>query len=112
MTFLTSLKLVNERLTLLCIQYFSPAIARLLAVSAIKDTNPEKLLNSGELRVFVLTADGATQSQLASELDVSLKTVSTLFNSVKVKLGVETHADITKLAIEYGLTTTQRKLIN
>jgi len=93
-------------------QYFSPAIARLLAVSAIKDTNPEKLLNSGELRVFVLTADGATQSQLASELDVSLKTVSTLFNSVKVKLGVETHADITKLAIEYGLTTTQRKPIN
>lgn len=94
------------------VQYFSPAIARLLAVSAIKDTNPEKLLSPSELRVFVLTADGATQSQLANELDVSLKTVSTLFNSVKVKLGVETHADITKLAIEYGLTTTERKAIS
>ena len=93
-------------------QYFSPAIARLLAVSAIKDTNPEKLLSSSELRVFILTADGATQSQLANLLDVSLKTVSTLFNGVKVKLGVETHADITKLAIQYGLTTTQRKAIN
>lgn len=94
------------------VQYFSPAIARLLAVSAIKDTNPEKLLSPSELKVFVLTADGATQSQLANELDVSLKTVSTLFNSVKVKLGVETHADITKLAIEYGLTTTERKAIS
>ena len=93
-------------------QYFSPAIARLLAFSAIKDTNPKKLLASNELRAFILTADGATQAEIGADLGVSLKTVSTLMGSVKQKLGIESHADMTKLAIKNGLTTTEQKTKN
>jgi two-component system invasion response regulator UvrY len=39
-------------------------------------------------------------------MDLSTKTVGVLLKSVKNKLGVESQADITKLAISYGITTT------
>ncbi|MCK4140096.1 response regulator transcription factor (plasmid) [Ralstonia solanacearum] len=91
-------------------EYFSPEIARLLAWSAVKDRNPNKLLDEKEMRAFTLTADGASLTELSTQMDLSTKTVSTLLKSVKAKLGVESQADITKLAIRYGITTTALKM--
>lgn len=93
-------------------EYFSPEIAQLLAWSAVKDRNPKKLLDEKEMRAFALTADGASLTEIASEMDLSTKTVGTLMKSVKGKLGVESQADITKLAIRYGVTTTDPKRQN
>lgn len=90
-------------------EYFSPEIAQLLAWSAVKDRNPNKLLDEKEMRAFTLTADGASLGDIAAAMDLSTKTAGTLMKSVKAKLGVESQADITKLAIRYGITTTALK---
>lgn len=90
-------------------EYFSPEIARLLAWSAIKDRNPKRLLDENEMRAFTLAADGALLADIASTMDLSLKTAGLLMKSVKTKLGVESQADITKLAIRHGITTTALK---
>lgn len=85
-------------------EYFSPEVAQLLAWSMVKDRNPEKILDEKELRVFKLTADGASINDVAEAIDMSTKTVSTLLKSIKTKLGIENQAEFTKLAIRYGLT--------
>lgn len=90
-------------------EYFSPEIAQLLAWSAVKNRNPNKLLDEKEMRAFAMTADGASLIEIAAEMGLSTKTVGTLMKSVKTKLSVENPADITKLAIRYGVTTTDPK---
>ncbi|WP_338927641.1 response regulator transcription factor (plasmid) [Mycetohabitans endofungorum] len=90
--------------------YFSPKIAQLLAWSAVKERDPNKLLDEKEMRTFALAADGASLSDISAQIDLSTKTVSALLKSVKSKLGVESQADITKLAIRYGITTTSLKM--
>lgn len=90
-------------------EFFSPEIAQLLAWSAVKDRNPNKLLDDKELKAFTLTADGSSLSEVATIMDLSTKTVGTLMKSVKAKLGVESQADMTKIAIRYGITTTDLK---
>ena len=42
-------------------------------------------------------------------MDLSTKTVGHLLKSIKSKLDIETPADFTKLAIRFGLTTTELK---
>ncbi|UXY16973.1 response regulator transcription factor [Chitiniphilus purpureus] len=90
-------------------EFFSPEIAQVLAWVAVKDKNPHKLLDEKELRAFSLTADGASQAEIAALMDLSTKTVGALLKSAKSKLDVESQADITKLAIRYGITTTAPK---
>lgn len=90
-------------------EYFSPEIARLLAWSAVIDRNPNRLLDENEMRAFTLAADGASMTEIAAAMDFSTKTVGHLMKGVKTKLGVESQADITKLAIRYGITTTAPK---
>ena len=93
-------------------EYFSPEIARLLAWSAVKDKSPSKLLDENEMQVFTLAADGALLTEIASEMDLSTKTVGGLMKNIKTKLDIESQADITKLAIRYGITTTALKTKN
>lgn len=90
-------------------EYFSPEIARLLAWSAIKDQNPKRLLDEKEMQAFTLAANGALLAEIGAKMDLSPKTVGILMKSVKTKLGVESQADITKLAIRHGITTTDLK---
>ena len=90
-------------------EYFSPEIARLLAWSAVKDRNPNHLLDANEMQAFTLAADGASLTEIAAAMDLSTKTVGHLMKGVKTKLEVESQADITKLAIRHGITTTALK---
>ncbi len=93
-------------------EYFSPEIARLLAWSAVKDRNPNRLLDENDMRAFSLAADGASMTEIATAMDLSTKTIGHLMKGVKAKLGVESQADITKLAIRHGITTTALKTKN
>ena len=93
-------------------EYFSPQIARLLARSAVKDLNPNHLLEKNEKRAFSLAADGASLTEIAGVMSLSTKTVGNLMKAVKAKLKIENQADITKLAIRYGITTTALKTRN
>lgn len=88
-------------------EFFSPHGAQLLARSSVLDRNPSKLLDDKEMRVFLLTADGSSLVDTAEALDLSTKTVGNLLRSIKSKLDIESPADFTKLAIRFGLTTTE-----
>ncbi len=61
------------------------------------------------MRAFSLAADGASMTEIATAMDLSTKTIGHLMKGVKAKLGVESQADITKLAIRHGITTTALK---
>lgn len=92
--------------------FFSPQVAQRLARSSVKDRNPGKLLDEKELRAFLLTADGSSLAQVAESMALSTKTVGNLLKSIKSKLDIEAPADFTKLAIRFGLTTTELKTKN
>lgn len=93
-------------------KFFTPSIAQLLALSSIQDRNPSKLLDARELKVFLLVADGSSLTEIAQSMNISTKTVSTLMKSVRIKLSIESASDFTKLAIKYGLTTTEVRTRN
>ena len=90
-------------------EFFSPQVAQLLARSSVKDRNPTKLLDEKELRAFLLTADGESLAEVAEAMNLSTKTVGNLLKSIKAKLDIDTSSDITKVAIRFGLTTTELK---
>ena len=86
-------------------EFFSPVAAQLLAWTSVKVSNPARLLDEKELKVFTLIADGLSVSEVAEEIDMSYKTVSNMVKTVKHKLNIESFADFTKLAIRFGLTS-------
>lgn len=90
-------------------EYFSPLIAQLLARSSVKERSPRKLLDDRELQAFLLLADGASLAEAAEKLALCTKTVANMVKGIRGKLGIDTPADFTKLAIRFGLTTTEVK---
>ena len=89
--------------------FFSPATAQLLAHAFVCGENPEKLLNSSELRVFLMVANGASPSQIARIKGVCVKTVANLLRRIRERLNISSPTDFTKLAIRFGLITTNQK---
>ena len=87
--------------------YFSPLTAQALARALVRGQNPTRLLNTSEMRVFQMVADGVLLADIARIKGVSLKTVSNLLRAIRDKLHIQTQSDFTKLAIRFGLTTTQ-----
>ena len=84
--------------------YFMPRIAERLASMAVKgDVSPQSLLDGRALEIFTLMAEGLTNAEIAERLDVSSKTISNASQAIKDKLGVQRAADITRLAVRYGL---------
>lgn len=93
-------------------EYFSPVVAQLLAWTAVKAPSPVRLLDEKELRVFTLIADGVSLTDVATQIDMSYKTVANMVKTVKQKLNIDTVADFTKLAIKFGLTSLDVKTKN
>jgi DNA-binding NarL/FixJ family response regulator len=60
-------------------------------------------LSSREFEILVLLAQGKGITQIAGELDLSPKTVSTYRLRVLQKLGMETNADLVRFAIDNQL---------
>jgi DNA-binding NarL/FixJ family response regulator len=84
--------------------YFMPRIAeRLASLSVQGDASPQALLDERALEIFTLMAEGLTNAEIAERLDVSSKTISNASQAIKDKLGVQRAADITRLAVRYGL---------
>jgi two-component system invasion response regulator UvrY len=83
--------------------YFLPRIAKRLANLSVKgDSSPGALLDSRELEIFLLTARGKTNPEMAEQLGLSQKTISNITHSIKIKLGTGRIADLTLLAVKYG----------
>ncbi len=89
-------------------EYFSPAVARRLS-SAIRDGSPRRastpldVLTSREREVLALVATGLTNKEVAARLGISHRTVESHREHLVKKLGVQSVAELTKLALKSGL---------
>ncbi|MBA4111007.1 MAG: DNA-binding response regulator [Leptothrix sp. (in: Bacteria)] len=83
---------------------FLPSIATRLALMSVRgDESPLSKLQPREVEVFKLMAQGLTNVEIASALNLSPKTISTTSQSIKDHLGIHRPADITLLAVRCGL---------
>lgn len=83
--------------------YFLPHVAEQLASLSVRDTSPQSKLEPRELEIFTLIANGHTNAEIAEQLNLSLRTVSSISQTVKDKLSISRTSDFTKLAIKHGL---------
>jgi DNA-binding NarL/FixJ family response regulator len=86
-------------------QYVSPALAEKLALRVRKDITltPHETLSDREYEIMCLIASGKTVTEIAGELSLSPKTISTYRARVLEKLGVKNNAEIVQYAIRNGL---------
>ncbi len=86
-------------------RYVSPEVAELLVAGM--DKNPggqqHERLSTREFQVLSKLAAGRAVSEIAEELQLSVKTVSTYRSRVLEKMGLKTNADLTSYALRHGL---------
>lgn len=85
-------------------KYVSPAMAELLADSLQKGEDPPHAsLSDREFQIFRLIASGKTVSEIAGEIALSVKTVSTYRTRVMEKMNLSSNSDLTYYALKNGL---------
>lgn len=86
-------------------RYVSPQLAEELAshLSAGADLPPHERLSDREYQVFCLIASGKRGVEIATELGLSAKTVSTYRGRILEKMGMKSNAELTHYAIKHGL---------
>jgi len=86
-------------------KYISASLAESLAshVGTSAEKQPQETLSDREYQVMLMIASGKTVSEIANELSLSVKTIST--NRVRAlrKMGMKTNAEFTYYAIKQGL---------
>ena len=87
-------------------RYISPSLADTLAENLISNTEKplHQLLSSRELEVLRLLAEGKKVVQIASELSLSPKTISTYRERLLEKLKLKTSAELIRYAIMEGIS--------
>jgi DNA-binding NarL/FixJ family response regulator len=85
--------------------YVSPETAERLALDAgrASDAPPHTLLSDREFQVFQLIAKGAAVGEIAKQLSLSVKTVSTHKNRIMEKMGLANQAELIRYALEHKL---------
>ena len=86
-------------------KYVSPQLAERLAVF-IEDDNsraPHERLSDREFEILRMLALGKTVTEVADELLLSVKTVSTYRSRVLEKMKMTTNAELTRYALQSGL---------
>jgi two-component system, NarL family, invasion response regulator UvrY len=85
-------------------RYVSDAIAERLAAEAGSVTSvPHERLSDREFDVMRGIASGSSVSEIAVQLHLSVKTVSTYRTRLLDKMGMASNAELTRYAIEHGL---------
>jgi len=87
-------------------QVFSPAISqriRAQRAGAFMDGGTAALLTAREMQVLKLIARGGSNKEIATELDISIKTVEKHRQQVMNKLNIHDVAGLTRYAISKGL---------
>jgi two-component system invasion response regulator UvrY len=87
-------------------RYISGSLAKSMAENLISDSELplHELLSSRELEVLSLLSEGKKVAQIASELSLSPKTISTYRERLLEKLKLHTTADLIRYAIIEGIT--------
>lgn len=88
-------------------RYITQSLAELLADQMTSDATlaPHQALSDREFQVLRLLASGRTRAQIAAELGLEVKTISTYRDRVLQKLGLSTTADIVRYAVEHDLVS-------
>jgi DNA-binding NarL/FixJ family response regulator len=88
-------------------KYVSPTLAEHLAehLDGGGQRAPHELLSDREFEVMRRLGSGLTVSQIAGELAISAKTVSTYRKRILEKMAVATNAELVRYAARYGLIT-------
>jgi DNA-binding NarL/FixJ family response regulator len=88
-------------------KYVSPQLAERLAVFIGDETTrpPHEKLSDREFEVLRMLALGKTVTEVAEELLLSVKTVSTYRSRVLEKMKMTSNADLTRYALQNGLIT-------
>lgn len=86
-------------------RYLTPAVAQRLAreVAMPADKPVQEKLSPREYQVMKMLATGRTVKEVAAELSLSVKTVSTYRTRILEKLGLTNNVDIARFAIKAGL---------
>jgi two-component system invasion response regulator UvrY len=88
-------------------KYVSPSLAERLAadleLGSDQDKPPHELLSDREFRVMCMMAAGTTANEIAEELMLSVKTISTYRTRVLRKMRMKSSAELTHYAIKHGL---------
>lgn len=86
-------------------RYVSPSLVQQLAEAFTNDTEqaPHERLSTREFEVFKRLAEGRTVSEIANELFVSVKTISTHRMHILTKMNFKTNNDLTMYAIRNNM---------
>lgn len=85
-------------------RYISPSLAEKLAVTVAAGADrPYETLSDREYQVLCMIASGKVITQIAAELSLSVKTISTYRARILEKMSMRTNAELTRYAIENRL---------
>ena len=86
-------------------KYVSKTIAEKVIFELGKENGkpPHERLSDREFQVMCMFAQGKVNKQVASELSLSVKTVSTYRTRILEKMSMQTNAELTRYAIKNGL---------
>jgi len=86
-------------------RYVSAALAEILVADLDSDPNKplHTRLSTREFQIFCKIAGGRGVSDIANELSLSVKTVSTYRSRILEKMSFKTNADVTSYALRNGL---------
>jgi two-component system, NarL family, invasion response regulator UvrY len=86
-------------------RHITPSVAELLALQLNRkeDVAPHEQLSEREFQVFLKLAQGESASNIAANLSLSVKTVSTYRTRVMEKLGLASNSDLTYYALKNKL---------
>jgi DNA-binding NarL/FixJ family response regulator len=86
-------------------RYLTPAVAELLAQQLNRPTEglPHESLSEREFQVFLKLAQGTNVGDIAEDLSLSVKTVSTYRTRLMEKLNLSSNSDLTYYALKNNL---------
>lgn len=86
-------------------KYLSMDLAEQLAIEIQKgpNRNSHEILSDREFQVLRLLAKGKTITDIAADLAISVKTVSTYRSRILEKINIKTNVEMTHYAIQHGL---------
>jgi DNA-binding NarL/FixJ family response regulator len=86
-------------------KYFDPVVLESVALGLHpdRDDRPHERLSDREYQVLRMIGGGKTVSEIATELVLSVKTVSTYRARVLEKMKMRTNAELTHYAVRHGL---------
>ncbi|MEO8354208.1 MAG: response regulator transcription factor [Chthoniobacteraceae bacterium] len=86
-------------------RYITPSIAEKLAIHVTQDQDrpPHESLSDREYQVMSLIANGKTVKEVAAELSLSVKTISTYRSRILEKMNLQNNSQIMRYAVQQSL---------